>query len=184
MNNILDIAGLDDEKSEIKRELVAIEVINQYRVTYWKNSQCILSVDFLKSLSIKDRLYEKPAGYEESMVMLADVIYLNYKRLIHHIDSRITKSIIDGLKVVITPDNLLEVINKDSATHIMDIGIIEISNTTNPPLIKVLTNSDALLSLSNVVYNVLIFLEKQAIRYYGGEEEDYLDTDDYYMNNE
>lgn len=183
MNNILDIAGLDDETSDIKRELITIDAIGVYRVIYRKNEQCILNVDFNKSVSVQDKLYKKPAGYEESIIMLADIIYLNYKRLIHHIDSKITKSIIDGLKVVITPDNLLEVINKDPATHIMDIGIIDISSTINPPLIKVLTNSDALLSLANVVYNVLIFLEKQAIRYYG-EEEDYIDNDDYYMNNE
>jgi len=184
MNNILDIAGLDEETSEVKRELIIIESIGVYRVAYRKNEQCILDIDFLRPVSAEDKLYEKPAGYEESILMLADILYLNYKRLSHHIDSKITKSIIDGLKVVITPDNLLEVINKDPAVNIMDIGIINISSTINPPLIKVFTNPGALLSLANVIYNVLIFLEKQAIRYYGGEEEDYLDNDDYYMNNE
>lgn len=168
----LSLLSFDSNNSGISKKIYLNSRVD--RVSYYEKGYNIFIIDFIKGQTKYENLYKinDDESYKESLSLLADIIYLNFNKLKNGIDSTISIPIVEDVIAKVTPDLLFEIVNKCTATELIDIGVIKLASSVTPPLVVVETSAATLSRIENTLNSVFEYLEKQSLDYYG-ENTDY-----------
>lgn len=163
----LSLLSFDSNNSGISKKIYLNSRVD--RVSYYEKGYNTFIIDFIKGQTKYENLYriKDDEPYKESLSLLADIIYLNFNKLKNSIDDTLSIPIVEDVIVKITPDLLFEIVNKCTATELIDVGVIKLASSVTPPLVVVETNAVILSQVENILNNVSEYLEKQSLDYYG-----------------